>query len=58
MKKILDVKTFQETLHKSMCGPASLKIVLAYFVLEKTEKEEKYIKSNELITRQIIAIYR
>lgn len=37
--KILPVKPFQETLHKSMCGPASLKIVLAYYGLEKSEKE-------------------
>ncbi len=28
MKKILNVKPFQETLNAGMCGPASLKIVL------------------------------
>ena len=40
MKKIsLDVKPFQETLHADMCGPASLKIVLDYYGLDKTEKE-------------------
>lgn len=40
MKKIhLNVKPFQETLHADMCGPASLKIVLDYYGLNKTEKE-------------------
>ena len=36
---MLDVKPFQETLHAGMCGPASLKIVLGYYGLEKTEQE-------------------
>ena len=35
----LDVKPFQETLNAGMCGPASLKMVLAYYGIEKTEKE-------------------
>ena len=40
MKKItLDVKPFQETLHAGMCGPASLKIVLDYYGINKSEKE-------------------
>lgn len=40
MKKIiLDVKPFQETLHASMCGPASLKIVLDYYGINKNEEE-------------------
>jgi len=39
MKKMLNVKPFQETLNFSMCGPASLKIVLGYYGLEKSEKE-------------------
>ncbi len=39
MKKMLKVKPFQETLNASMCGPASLKIVLAYYEAEKSEKE-------------------
>jgi predicted double-glycine peptidase len=40
MKKILlKVKPFQETLHADMCGPASLKIVLDYYGVHKTEKE-------------------
>ncbi|MCK4524957.1 MAG: C39 family peptidase [Candidatus Andersenbacteria bacterium] len=39
MKKILKVKPFQETLNASMCGPASLKIVLKYYGMEATEKE-------------------
>lgn len=37
--ELLDVKPFQETTHGSYCGPASLKIVLAYYELEKTEEE-------------------
>ena len=39
MKTMLDVKSFQETLNASMCGPASLKIVLDYYGLNKSEKE-------------------
>lgn len=39
MKIVLDIKLFQETLNASMCGPASLKIVLDYYGLEKSEKE-------------------
>ena len=39
MKKMLPVKPFQETLNAGMCGPASLKIVLAYYGVEKTEQE-------------------
>lgn len=40
MKSItLDVKPFQETLHASMCGPASLKIVLDYYGINKDEEE-------------------
>ncbi|MEI8103812.1 MAG: cysteine peptidase family C39 domain-containing protein [Candidatus Moraniibacteriota bacterium] len=39
MKKMLPVKPFQETLNASMCGPASLKIVLDYYGVEKTEEE-------------------
>jgi predicted double-glycine peptidase len=35
----LDVKSFQETLHADMCGPASLKIVLDYYGINKTEEE-------------------
>lgn len=37
--KLLDIKPFQETLHAGMCGPASLKMVLAYYGVEKTEAE-------------------
>lgn len=36
---MLKVKPFQETLHKNMCGPASLKILLGYYGVEKTENE-------------------
>ncbi|MCX6764172.1 MAG: C39 family peptidase [Candidatus Nealsonbacteria bacterium] len=40
MKKIiLNVKSFQETLHADMCGPASLKIVLDYYGTKKSEQE-------------------
>ena len=35
----LDLKPFQETLHAGMCGPASLKIVLDYYGLDKSEQE-------------------
>jgi len=35
----LPVKPFQETLHAGYCGPASLKMVLNYFGLEKGEEE-------------------
>ncbi len=37
--KLLNVRPFQETLNASMCGPASLKIVLKYYGIEVTEKE-------------------
>lgn len=36
---ILEVRPFQETLHADMCGPASLKIVMNHYGIEKTEKE-------------------
>jgi len=39
MKKALKLKSFQETLNASMCGPASLKIVLKYYDTEVAEKE-------------------
>ena len=40
MKKILlNVKPFQETLRTDMCGPASLKIVLDYYGVNKSEQE-------------------
>lgn len=40
MKKVfLNVQHFQETLHADMCGPASLKIVMDYYGVNKTEKE-------------------
>ena len=38
-KRILKIKPFQETLNASMCGPASLKIVLQYYGVDVTEKE-------------------
>ena len=39
MKIILEVKPFQETLNASMCGPATLKILLDYYGIKKSEKE-------------------
>ena len=39
MKTLLPLKPFQETLNVGMCGPASLKMVLAYYGIEKTESE-------------------
>lgn len=39
MPNLLPVKSFQETLHAGMCGPASLKMVLDYYGVEKSEKE-------------------
>ena len=39
MSKILKVKPFQEILNNSYCGPASLKILLSYYGVDKTEKE-------------------
>jgi hypothetical protein len=39
MDKHLNLKPFQETLHVGMCGPASLKIMLDYYGIDKTEKE-------------------
>lgn len=38
-KILLDVKPFQETLNADMCGPASLKIVLEYYGINKSENE-------------------
>lgn len=36
---LIKLKPFQETLGMSYCGPASLKIVLSYYGIEKSEKE-------------------
>lgn len=38
-KLFLDVKPFQETLHGSFCGPATLKMILDYYGIEKSENE-------------------
>lgn len=38
-RKLLRVKPFQETLHGGYCGPASLKIVLDYYGVQRSEKE-------------------
>ena len=39
MPSFLSVQPFQETLHAGMCGPASLKMVLAYYGVEKSEAD-------------------
>lgn len=39
MKKSIDVKPFQEKLSMGYCGPASLKMVLDYYGISKTEDE-------------------
>ncbi len=39
MQTMLEVKPFQETLNAGMCGPASLKIVLDYYGVNKSERE-------------------
>lgn len=39
MNKNLKIKPFQETLNAGMCGPASLKIVLDYYGIDKSERE-------------------
>jgi len=36
---LLDVKPFRETLDADMCGPASLKILLEYYDIIKSEEE-------------------
>jgi len=36
---MIKLKSFQETLHKGLCRPACLKIVLEYYGIRKTEKE-------------------
>ncbi len=38
-KNLLPVKPFQETLHGGYCGPASLKMVLDYYGIDKSEEE-------------------
>lgn len=37
--ELLNIKPFQETLHSGMCGSASLRMVLSYYGVEKTEQE-------------------
>lgn len=39
MPDFLSVQPFQETLRASMCGPACLKMVLAYYGVERSEAE-------------------
>ncbi|MFA6969566.1 MAG: cysteine peptidase family C39 domain-containing protein [Candidatus Paceibacterota bacterium] len=37
--ELLKLEPFQETLRSGVCGPASLKIVLDYYGLQKSEQE-------------------
>src|SRR3989344_626626 len=37
--ELLKVEPFQETLNAGMCGPASLKMVLDYYGIKKTEED-------------------
>lgn len=37
--EILPVQSFQETLYAGMCGPASLKMILAYYGVDRSEAE-------------------
>jgi len=37
--KILPIKPFQETLNAGFCGPASIKMILEYYGIEKSEEE-------------------
>ncbi len=37
--RLLELHSFQETLHQGMCGAASLLIVLDYYGIKKTESE-------------------
>jgi predicted double-glycine peptidase len=48
--KLLPVKPFQETLHGGFCGPATIKMILDYYGIEKTEAELATLthKSDEL----------
>jgi uncharacterized protein len=54
--RLLRVKPFQETLHGGYCGPASLKIVLDYYGVQKSEKEfaERCGRDSELGTSDIL----
>ena len=47
MEKMLEVRSFQETLNAGMCGPASLEIVLDYYGLERSEKELAKLTEND-----------
>lgn len=47
--KMLNVKSFQETLNAGMCGPASLKIVLDYYGLEKSEKDLAFLCNTDSV---------
>ncbi|MDD3006379.1 MAG: cysteine peptidase family C39 domain-containing protein [Candidatus Pacebacteria bacterium] len=38
-REILNLRPFQETLHRGMCGAASLLIVLDYYDIKKSEQE-------------------
>jgi predicted double-glycine peptidase len=48
--ELLPVKPFQETLNRGFCGPATIKMILDYYGIEKTEDELAILtnKSDEL----------
>lgn len=57
--KLLRVKPFQETLHGGYCGPASLKIVLDYYGVQKSEREvAKHCRRNPNLGTNDISIKR
>lgn len=45
---MLNIKPFQETLNAGMCGPASLKMVLDYWDVSKTENELAKLCNTEI----------
>lgn len=53
---LLQVKPFQETLHGGYCGPASLKIVLDYYGVQRNEREiaERCGRNSKLGTNDVL----
>lgn len=52
--ELLKLEPFQETLHAGMCGPTSLKIVLDYYGVHKSEQELAILtKTTELGTNDV-----
>jgi ABC-type bacteriocin/lantibiotic exporter with double-glycine peptidase domain len=46
--KLISVKPFQETLNKSMCGPAVVKMILDFYKIDKSEAEIATQLNNDL----------